>query len=159
MEQQSPILEVRRVTKRFPGVLALDDVSFELRPGEVHALVGENGAGKSTLIKVITGVYKPDDGQVHFKGEEVSFSDPRESQAVGISTIYQEINLIPLLSVAQNIFLGREPRNRLGIIDVESMNREAAEILERYGIRADVTAPLRSLGLGAQQMVAIARSI
>jgi galactofuranose transport system ATP-binding protein len=159
MEQQSPILEVRRVTKRFPGVLALDDVSFELRPGEVHALVGENGAGKSTLIKVITGVYKPDDGQVHFKGEEVSFSDPRESQAVGISTIYQEINLIPLLSVAQNIFLGREPRNRLGIIDVESMNREAAEILERYGIRADVTAPLRSLGLGAQQMVAIARAI
>jgi monosaccharide-transporting ATPase len=159
MEQQSPILEVRRVTKRFPGVLALEDVSFELRPGEVHALVGENGAGKSTLIKVITGVYKPDDGQVHFKGEEVSFSDPRESQAVGISTIYQEINLIPLLSVAQNIFLGREPRNRLGIIDVESMNREAAEILERYGIRADVTAPLRSLGLGAQQMVAIARAI
>jgi monosaccharide-transporting ATPase len=159
MEQQSPILEVRRVTKRFPGVLALDDVSFELRPGEVHALVGENGAGKSTLIKVITGVYKPDDGQVHFKGEEVSFSDPRESQALGISTIYQEINLIPLLSVAQNIFLGREPRNRLGIIDVESMNREAAEILERYGIRADVTAPLRSLGLGAQQMVAIARAI
>jgi monosaccharide-transporting ATPase len=159
MEQQSPILEVRRVTKRFPGVLALDDVSFELRPGEVHALVGENGAGKSTLIKVITGVYKPDDGQVHFKGEEVAFSDPRESQAVGISTIYQEINLIPLLSVAQNIFLGREPRNRLGIIDVESMNREAAEILERYGIRADVTAPLRSLGLGAQQMVAIARAI
>jgi galactofuranose transport system ATP-binding protein len=159
MEQQSPILEVRRVTKRFPGVLALDDVSFELRPGEVHALVGENGAGKSTLIKVITGVYKPDDGQVHFKGEEVSYSDPRESQAVGISTIYQEINLIPLLSVAQNIFLGREPLNRLGIIDVESMNREAAEILERYGIRADVTAPLRSLGLGAQQMVAIARAI
>jgi len=159
MEQQTPILEVRRVTKRFPGVLALDDVSFELRPGEVRALVGENGAGKSTLIKVMTGVYSPDEGEVFFKGEEVSFSDPRESQAVGISTIYQEINLIPLLSVAQNIFLGREPRNRLGIIDVESMNREAAEILERYGIRADVTAPLRSLGLGAQQMVAIARAI
>ncbi len=159
MERHSPTLEVRRVTKRFPGVLALDDVSFELRPREVHALVGENGAGKSTLIKVITGVYRPDKGQVLFNGEEVSFADPRESQAAGISTIYQEINLIPLLSVAQNVFLGREPRNSLGLIDKASMNREAAEILERYGIQADVTAPLRSLGLGVQQMVAIARAI
>jgi ribose transport system ATP-binding protein len=159
MERHSPTLEVRRVTKRFPGVLALDDVSFELRPGEVHALVGENGAGKSTLIKVITGVYRPDEGQVLFNGEVVSFADPRESQAAGISTIYQEINLIPLLSVAQNVFLGREPRNSLGLIDKASMNREAAEILERYGIQADVTAPLRSLGLGVQQMVAIARAI
>ena len=159
MERHSPILEVRRVTKRFPGVLALDEVSFELQPGEVHALVGENGAGKSTLIKVITGVYTPDEGQVLFNGEEVSFAEPRESQAAGISTIYQEINLIPLLSVAQNVFLGREPRNSLGLIDRARMNREAAEILERYGIRADVTAPLRSLGLGVQQMVAIARAI
>jgi galactofuranose transport system ATP-binding protein len=159
MERHSPTLEVRRVTKRFPGVLALDDVSFELRPGEVHALVGENGAGKSTLIKVITGVYRPDEGQVLFNGEEVSFADPRESQAAGISTIYQEINLIPLLSVAQNVFLGREPRNSLGLIDKASMNRAAAEILERYGIQADVTAPLRSLGLGVQQMVAIARAV
>jgi ribose transport system ATP-binding protein len=159
MERHSPILEVRRVTKRFPGVLALDGVSFELRPGEVHALVGENGAGKSTLIKVITGVYRPDEGQVHFNGQEVSFAEPRESQSAGISTIYQEINLIPLLSVAQNVFLGREPRNSLGLIDKARMNREAAEILERYGIRADATAPLRSLGLGVQQMVAIARAI
>jgi galactofuranose transport system ATP-binding protein len=159
MERHSPILEVRRVTKRFPGVLALDGVSFELRPGEVHALVGENGAGKSTLIKVVTGVYRPDEGEILFNGEEVSFTEPRESQAAGISTIYQEINLIPLLSVAQNVFLGREPRNSLGIIDKARMNRDAAEILERYGIRADVTAPLRSLGLGVQQMVAIARAI
>jgi monosaccharide-transporting ATPase len=159
MEQQAPILEVRRVTKRFPGVLALDDVSFELLPGEGHALVGENGAGKSTLIKVVTGVYAPDEGQIFFKGEEVSFSQPRESQEAGISTIYQEVNLIPLLSVAQNVFLGREPRNSLGLIAKDRMNREAAEILERYGITADVTAPLRSLGLGVQQMVAIARAI
>ena len=159
MEQQPPVLEVRRVTKRFPGVLALNDASFELRPGETHALVGENGAGKSTLIKVITGVYSPDGGQIIFKGEEVSFSEPRESQAAGISTIYQEVNLIPLLSVAENVFLGRQPRGRLGLIDRARMNREAAEILERYGIRADVTAPLRSLALGVQQMVAIARAI
>src|ERR687898_2602698 len=159
MNEQAPILEAREVTKRFPGVLALDRVSFELLPGEVHALVGENGAGKSTLIKVITGVYRPDEGQILFKGEEVSFSEPRESQEAGVSTIYQEINLIPLPSVAQNVFLGREPRNSLGLIDRARMNRDAAEILERYSIRADVNAPLRSLGLGVQQMVAIARAV
>ena len=157
--ERDPVLEVRRVTKRFPGVLALDDISFGLLPGEVHALVGENGAGKSTLIKVVTGVYSPDEGDILYKGEPVSFSDPREAQAAGISTIYQEVNLIPLLSVAQNVFLGREPRNRFGLIDRDRMNREAAEILDRYGIRADVTAPLRTLGLGIQQMVAIARAI
>ena len=159
MEQQAPILEAREVTKRFPGVLALDRVSFQLKPGEVHALVGENGAGKSTLIKVLTGVYQPDEGQVLFDGEEVSFASPRDSQAAGISTIYQEINLIPMRSVAQNVFLGREPRSRLGLLDTNRMNQGAAEILERYGIHANVTAPLHSLGLGTQQMVAIARAV
>jgi galactofuranose transport system ATP-binding protein len=159
MDQQAPILEAREVTKRFPGVLALDGVSFQLSPGEVHALVGENGAGKSTLIKVLTGVYQPDEGQVFFRGEEVSFASPRDSQAAGISTIYQEINLIPMRSVAQNVFLGREPRSRLGLLNTDRMNREAAQILERYGIHADVTAPLHSLGLGTQQMVAIARAV
>src|SRR5919202_3210873 len=127
--EQAPVLEVRRVTKRFPGVLALDDVSFQLRPGEVHALVGENGAGKSTLIKVITGVYRPDGGQIFFSSEEVSFSSPREAQEAGISTIYQEINLIPLRSIAQNIFLGREPRTSLGLTDTGRMKREAANLL------------------------------
>jgi monosaccharide-transporting ATPase len=159
MNERTPILEVREVTKRFPGVLALDGVSFRLMPGEVHALVGENGAGKSTLIKVLTGVYRPDEGSVLYRGEEVSFSAPHESQAAGISTIYQEINLIPLRSVAQNVFLGREPRTRLGLIDIRRMNRLAEEILERYELRVDVTAPLKSLGLGTQQMVAIARAV
>src|SRR4028118_1531319 len=126
MEQQAPVLEVRRVTKRFPGVLALDDISFVLRPGEVHALVGENGAGKSTMIKVMTGVYSPDEGQILFEGEEVSFAEPRESQEAGISTIYQEINLIPLLSVAENVFLGRQPRGRLGPIDRDRLHRRGA---------------------------------
>ena len=159
MEHANPVLQVRRGTKRFPGVLALDAVSFDLMPGEVHALVGENGAGKSTMIKVLTGVYQPDEGEVLFQGEEVSFSDPGDSQAAGISTIYQEVNLIPLLSVAQNVFLGREPRNRLGLIDIPRMNREAGEILERYGIEADPRATLNSLALGLQQMVAIARAV
>ena len=159
LQHKDPVLEVRGGTKRFPGVLALDGVSFELAPGEVRARVGENGAGKSTLLKVLTGVYQADDGQVVYAGEDVRFTSPGESQAVGISTIYQEVNLIPLLTVAQNVFLGREPRNRLGIIDMGRMNREAGEILERYGIEAPVTAPLRSLALGIQQMVAIARAV
>ena len=159
MERANPVLEVRRGTKRFPGVLALDAVSFSLVPGEVHALVGENGAGKSTLIKVLTGVYQPDEGEVLFQEEEVSFSSPGESQAAGISTIYQEVNLIPLLSVAQNVFLGREPRNRLGLIDIPRMNRDAGEVLDRYGIEADPQATLNSLSLGLQQMVAIARAV
>ncbi len=159
MERQTPILEAWEVTKRFPGVLALDRVSFQLRAGEVHALVGENGAGKSTLIKVLTGAYQPDGGRILFGGEEVSFASPRDSQAAGISTIYQEINLIPLRSVAQNVFLGREPRTHFGLTDTNRMNREAAEILERYDVRVDVTTPLNSLGLGTQQMVAIARAV
>jgi ribose transport system ATP-binding protein len=159
MSQQAPLLEVREVTKRFPGVIALDRVSLQLQPGEVRALVGENGAGKSTLIKVLTGAYRPDGGRVFFRGEEVSFANPGESQAAGISTIYQEVNLVPMRSVAQNVFLGREPRTRFGLTDTRRMNREADEILAHYGIRVEVAAPLYSLALGVQQMVAIARAV
>jgi monosaccharide-transporting ATPase len=158
-QQQAPILEVREMTKRFPGVVALDNVSFQLRAGEVHALVGENGAGKSTLIKLVTGVHRPDGGKVLFDGQAVAFASPREAQEAGISTIYQEINLIPLRNVAQNVFLGREPRTRFGLTDTGRMNREATELLERYGVEADVTAPVRSLGIGVQQMVAIAKAV
>jgi ribose transport system ATP-binding protein len=158
MSERDNILEVRGVTKRFPGVLALDDVSFGLGTGEVHALVGENGAGKSTLIKVVTGVHRPDEGEIFFAGERVSFASPRAAQEAGISTIYQDTNLVPLRSVAQNIFLGREPRNRLGLTDMARMKREAEQLLGRYGIEADVTVPVRSLGVGVQQMVAIAKA-
>ncbi|SBT65862.1 ribose transport system ATP-binding protein [Micromonospora sediminicola] len=153
-----PVLEVRGVTKKFPGVLALDGVELSLRPGEVHALVGENGAGKSTLIKVITGVYRPDAGTVRYLDHEVAFDRPMDAQRAGISTIYQEVNLIPLMSVARNLFLGREPR-RYGLVDVGRMNRQAGEVLSRYGIEVDVTRPLRSLSLAAQQMVALARAV
>jgi len=158
-EEQAQILEVREVTKKFPGVLALDEVSFGLRSGDVHALIGENGAGKSTLIKVITGVYPHDEGEIYFNGDEVSFSDPRQAQEAGISTIYQEINVIPLRSVARNVFLGREPRTRLGLTDTKRMNREATELLGRFGIEVDVTVPVRTLGVGVQQMVAIAKAV
>ena len=159
MSEQDNILEVRGVTKGFPGVLALDDVSFGLGTGEVHALVGENGAGKSTLIKVVTGVHRPDEGEIFFAGERVSFASPREAQEAGISTIYQDTNLVSLRSVAQNIFLGREPRNRFGLTDTARMKREAEELLGRYGIEADVTVPVRSLGVGVQQMVAVAKAV
>jgi ribose transport system ATP-binding protein len=154
-----PVLEVVDVDKSFPGVRALRRVSFALRPGEVHALVGENGAGKSTLIKLLTGVYQPDGGELRYRGARRSFGTPLEAQRAGISTIYQEVNLIPLMSVARNMMLGREPRTRLGLIDVARMNREAAEVLAGYGVRADVRQPLRTLGLGAQQMVALARAV
>jgi monosaccharide-transporting ATPase len=153
------VLEVQGVSKRFAGVVALADVSVELRAGQVHALVGENGAGKSTLIKVLTGVHQPDQGSIVYRGQPVTFARPLDAQAAGISTIYQEVNLVPLMSVARNLFLGREPTTRLGLIDFGRMHREARESLARYGIHVDVRRPLRELGLGVQQMVAIARAV
>ena len=156
---QPPVLEARLVSKSFPGVTALRDVDLTLRRGEVHALVGENGAGKSTLIKVLTGVYAPDGGAVLHHGREVAFRNPGAAQAAGISTIYQEVNLVPTLSAARNLFLGREPRNRLGLIDFRAMHRAARTVLEGYSVDVDVEAPLATLGLGTQQMVAVARAV
>ena len=159
IETPTPVLEVRDVSKRFLGVVALDRVSLALRPGEVHALVGENGAGKSTLIKVMTGVYQPDQGETVYLGQPVIFTRPRDAQAAGISTIYQEVNLVPLRSVAGNLFLGREPTNRLGLISFRQMYRQAREMLLEYGITVDVRRPLGELGLGVQQMIAVARAL
>ncbi|MFJ8273371.1 sugar ABC transporter ATP-binding protein [Streptomyces sp. NPDC094154] len=153
------VLEAVGVGKRFAGVVALDDVSLTLRRGEIHALVGENGAGKSTLIKVLTGVHRPDSGELRLGGRPVSFARPHEAQQAGVSTIYQEVNLVPMMSVARNIFLGREPKNRLRLIDFPRMHREAAELLAGFGVTADVRRPLNSLGVGTQQMVALARAV
>ena len=155
----APVLEARGVTKRFAGVTALDSVDFAVRPGESLALMGENGAGKSTLIKVLTGVYQPDDGELLLGGVPAKFARPLDAQRSGVSTIYQEVNLIPLMSVAQNIFLGREPRNRFGLINFPRMYADARGLLDVYGIDVDVRRPLRSLALGIQQMVALARSV
>jgi monosaccharide-transporting ATPase len=154
-----PTLEVEAVTKHFLGVLALDRVSLGLRAGRVHALVGENGAGKSTLIKLITGVHRPDEGAVHYRGEIVGFGAPRDAQAAGISTIYQELNLVGTMSVARNLFLGREPLNRARLIDSTAMHRDARTLLARYGVDVDVRRPLREFGTGVQQMVAVARAV
>ncbi len=155
----SAVVEVAGVSKNFGVTRALDDVSFTLRPASTHALIGENGAGKSTLIKVITGVYRPDRGELRMDGRPVHFARPSDAQQAGISTIYQEVNLIPLQSVARNIFMGREPRDRFGLIDFKAMDRQARALLSEYGIQVDVRRQLRSLGLGLQQMVALARAV
>lgn len=153
------ILEVEHVSKSFPGVQALDNVSFDLRKGEVHALVGENGAGKSTLMKILSGVYQADEGTIRYKGQEVSFHDVTQSHQAGIGIIYQELNLIPHLSVAANIFIGREPLTRFGTLDEKKMNTEAVALLDRLNIRLDPTTTLNQLPVSKQQMVEIAKAL
>jgi monosaccharide-transporting ATPase len=157
--QGTPILEARGISKSFPGVKALQDVSLLLRSGEVHALVGENGAGKSTLIKLLTGVYQLDAGQLLHNGAQVSFADPKAAQNAGISTIYQEVNLVPLQSGARNLYMGREPRTRWHLVDFKRMNRDAKALLAEFNIDADPTVPVATLALGAQQMICVARAI
>ncbi|WP_433462093.1 sugar ABC transporter ATP-binding protein [Spirillospora sp. CA-128828] len=153
-----PVLEMDGISKGFPGVQALDDVAFRLFPGEVHALMGENGAGKSTLIKVLTGVYGADAGSVAIAGRGTLIHGPLHAQRLGISTVYQEVNLCPNLSVAENIFIGREPR-RFGRIDWAAVNRRSAELLARLDLKLDVTAQLGSYSLAVQQLVAIVRAV
>ena len=152
------LLELRKISKSFMGTVALSEVDFELRKGEIHALMGENGAGKSTLIKVLTGVYPIDTGEIFLEGVATTATNPAEAVAAGISTVYQEVNLLPNLSVMENLMLGREPRGFGGIR--WKLMRERAEIaVGRLGIRIDVTAPLSSLSIAMQQMVAIARAL
>ena len=153
------VLEAVGISKNFPGVRALDDVSLTLRSGRLTALLGENGAGKSTLMNIVAGVFPPDAGEVKLAGEVVSFANPREAHEAGITMIFQELNLVPNLSVAENIFLGREPLNRFGLIDANAMNLEAAALLERLDLAVEPTAPLGSLRVGQQQIVEIAKAI
>jgi monosaccharide-transporting ATPase len=152
------LLEMEDIRKVFPGVVALDGARLHVAAGEVHAIVGQNGAGKSTLIKILNGAHRRDGGRVLLRGRPVDFHSPKQAQAAGVSTIYQEINLVPFRSVAENIFMGREPR-RLGLLDWSRMNRQATEILARLGVHLDVRQPLMNLNVALQQMVAIARAI
>ncbi|MCK4872732.1 MAG: sugar ABC transporter ATP-binding protein [Phycisphaerales bacterium] len=154
----TPLLEMRSVTKTFPGVAALDRVDFTLRAGEIHALMGENGAGKSTLIKVLTGIHARDGGDILLAGKPVEPHSTIQAQKLGISTVYQEINLIPELSVAENVFLGRQPM-KLGAIRWRSIRRGAEAALARLDLSIDVTRPLISYSMAIQQMVAIARAL
>ncbi|MFD3654613.1 sugar ABC transporter ATP-binding protein [Streptomyces sp. NPDC058620] len=158
MAEPLPVLEMTGIVKEFPGVRALSDVDFRLFPGEIHALLGENGAGKSTLIKVLTGVHPLDGGTITLDGTSVRFASPLQAQQAGISTVYQEVNLCPNLSVAENIFIGREP-TRGGRIQWKRLRREAAALVDRLGLDIDVTAPLSSYPLAVQQLVAIVRSV
>lgn len=157
-EKNSPSLTMNGIGKSFPGVRALNNVDFKLRCGEIHALMGENGAGKSTLVKVLTGVFLMEEGSVRLEGEPVVIRSPQDAQKHGISTVYQEVNLCPNLTVAENLFLGREPR-KMGLIDWRQMNRKASKLLQGFNILADPTAQLDSYSLAIQQMIAIARAV
>lgn len=154
-----PLLSMDGINKHFGGVPALRGASLEIEPGEVHALIGQNGAGKSTLIKILTGMYRRDEGEIIFAGEPSHLSSPREAQSAGIATIYQELNLVPLRSVTENVVMGMEPK-KLGLfVDWRAAHRRTREILARFGIDIDVTARLGSYSTAIQQLVAIARAV
>ena len=155
---QNVLLEMNGIHKRFHGVHALKGVNFQLRSGEVHALMGENGAGKSTLVKVFCGIHKRDEGDIVLYGKPVNFSNIKESQDAGISMIHQELNMMNHLTVAQNIYIGREPMSK-GLIDDKKMEQDAAELFARIGVKIDPSATLGTLTVGKQQMVEIAKAV
>src|SRR6266498_3982555 len=156
----SPFLEMRDITKSFPGVRALDGVSFELHKGEIHALVGENGAGKSTLMKVLAGVYPHPQygGQILIQGNEQKFASVRDAEKAGIAVIFQELSLVKEMSVGENIFLGREPR-KFGVIRWEELFRRARHLLNDLHLPIDPRTPIRNLGIGQQQLIEIAKAL
>jgi monosaccharide-transporting ATPase len=158
----TPVLELHGIHKQFGGIPVLRDVQLRLYPGEIHALMGQNGAGKSTLIKVLTGVLPSSGGEIHLDGQAIHPASPLEAQKLGISTVYQEVNLCPNLSVAENVFAGRYPRCGAAQgfrIDWAAVNRRAAELLARIGLDIDVTRLLSSYSVAVQQLVAIARAL
>jgi ribose transport system ATP-binding protein len=155
----SPILEMRQIRKTFPGVVALDKVDFELRRGEVHILLGENGAGKSTLMKILSGAYQKTEGQIVLDGAEVEIKNPKHAQTLGISTVYQEFNLIPHLSIGENIFLGREPVRFAGLIDQRAILQEAKSALSGLGLTLNPRRSVKELRVAEQQMVEVAKAL
>ncbi|MCL1994247.1 MAG: sugar ABC transporter ATP-binding protein [Spirochaetes bacterium] len=153
------VLEMRGVTKKFPGVLALDDISFSVRKGSVHALMGENGAGKSTLMKCLFGMYKMDAGQIFFDGKERRFNSAADAMAAGVSMIHQELSNVPERTVAQNLWLGREPRNKFRLIDHEKMRRDTKKLLQELNYHFDPNVRISSLSISQQQGCEIARAV
>ena len=158
MSGETALIQMSHISKTFPGVVALNDVQFSLQKGEIHALLGENGAGKSTLIKVLTGVEERDGGTVLLEGKEIFPKTPQEAQNAGISTVYQEVNLCPNLSVAENIYIGREPKKG-GRIDWKTINQKSKELLLQFDLDIDVSKNLDTYSVAVQQMVAIARAV
>ena len=157
-EAASPALELTAITKRFPGVLALDDASLSVRRGEIHAVIGQNGAGKSTMINVVSGMLAPDAGEIRLAGNPVAITSTRKAIELGIATVYQELSLLPNLSVAQNIVLGREPR-RSGLLDTAAMRRRAKAALDRMGLDLAPDTALGALSLAERQLVEIAKAL
>lgn len=153
-----PVLECRGISKFFPGAIALDAVDLTLYPGEVHALLGENGAGKSTLIKCLTGAYRRDAGTILLNNREISPNSTQDSQKLGIGTVYQEVNLLPNLTVAENLFLGRQPMWH-GFISQRKMMKMARDLLAEFGLSVNPAEPLSAYSVAVQQVVAIARAV
>lgn len=158
MDDQNKILEMRKIRKQFPGVLALNDVDFDLNRGEVHVLMGANGAGKSTLIKVLSGVFRKDSGTIIINNSHVELTDSRHAQQLGVSTIYQHFSQVLHLSVAENLFLGRE-KTRFGIIDYKHLYAEAEKLLDKVGLKVDVKTPVIDLSISQRQMIEIAKAL
>ena len=156
--KMSVLLEMKDISKRFHGVHALKGVNFDLRKGEVHALVGENGAGKSTLMKVLTGIHQPDGGEIFYNGNPYAVKNIGESQNLGISMVHQELNMMNDLTVAQNVFIGRELKSGFWLKDAE-MVRETQKIFDKIGIKIDPKTQLGRLTVGKQQMVEIAKAV
>ena len=152
-------IEMRGICKSFPGVKALDNVSLKLLPGEVMILLGENGAGKSTLMKVLAGVYNADSGEIYYKGKKVDIRSTKDAEACGIYMIYQELNLVPDISVAENIFLGREPRKKGGLMDYKTLYSKTREILAEMNLHIDPRTPVKDLSMAQSQMVEISRAL
>jgi ribose transport system ATP-binding protein len=158
-KEHTPLLEVKQISKEFPGVKALDRVDLKLMPGEVRALVGENGAGKSTLIKIISGVYQPNEGEIYLNNNREDIVDPYFALQSGVAPVHQEINLEPYLSVAENIFIGRQPKNKMGFVDYKKMNTDATQWLTELGVAINPELPLGMASIAERQMVAIARAV
>ncbi len=154
-----PVLEIKRMTKQFPGVLALNQVDFKVYAGEVHALVGENGAGKSTLLKILGGIFPADSGEIMLEGKPVIFNAPAESLSAGISIIFQELDLAPDLTIWESLFLGREKRNKYGFLDIAAMRRETRDVLKKISLTVSPDALVRELPLAVRQMVEIAKAL
>ncbi len=153
------LLEMQGITKHFPGVVALHDVHFQIQAGEIHALIGENGAGKSTLIKILSGAYQADSGVLTFAGQQVQQPSPASMQRLGVSVIYQELNLVPYLSVARNIFLGHEPQTLQGVIDFRTMHQRSRELLGLLGVDLSPETLIADLGIAARQLVEVAKAL
>ncbi len=158
MSQTQEVLRLEKVNKSFPGVRALSDVDFSLRKGEVHALMGENGAGKSTLMKILSGAYKRDSGKIFIEGKQVEITSPKQSEEMGIAIIYQELNLIKRITVAENIFLGRYPKKN-GVVQWKKMFSEAQKLFDSFDIGLDATVGLSSLSIAQQQIVEIIKAV